>query len=290
MAKHRVNNHKGKGNKSHPSTGKTSNQHPVVGDKNHSKKNTNSKKTAPKVVKDTSTGLDKWKDTIDRAVGDPKWDVYDTYIKQTVNIYNQHLSSKYKDYPKLDWLTIKAMIWVETGAKHVQWKTMPIQIGKSTDPGLDDLLAAKGHGALIIPPELTNILNQYNKAAIRTNPRYNIAAGIGYLLMRTANFEDQSVEDPKGKPIIVLVGKDKTNNSLAALATTYHSTTEAMVKHNPKAKILHLGDKILVVPASRQVVITGWRKMGTKDIAERYNRGDKNYAIKLDYVLNKIIK
>jgi len=35
-----------------------------------------------------------WQDTIDTAKNNPKWNVYDKIIKETVATYNSHLSPK----------------------------------------------------------------------------------------------------------------------------------------------------------------------------------------------------
>lgn len=46
--------------------------------------------------------------------------------------FNQHLKAT-TGYRQLDWLTIKAMLWTESGAASPEWRTKPMQIGVPGD-------------------------------------------------------------------------------------------------------------------------------------------------------------
>ena len=105
-----------------------------------------------------------------------------------VNEYNRHLFGKAGYFP-LDWQLIKVMVWVETGANNSEWNTKPMQIGVVGGPGMTAFLSGKEGGDLILPLALKGRLTT---GSVRTIPAHNIRAGIGYLLMRTANFECQS--------------------------------------------------------------------------------------------------
>lgn len=225
------------------------------------------------------TGFEKWKEGIDEAVGNAKWDSWDCEIKAAVGEYNRHLSGVAK-YMSLDWLLIKAMVWVETGAKSAEWSTRPMQIGITGDPGMASLLSGKEGSDLILPPAWRGRLTA---ASIRTNPAHNIRAGVGYLLMRMADSVYQSVLDETGKPYDVTV---KPGDSLDKIARAEGSTVEALRELNPTVSMLRPGQVLKCQKASIQRVITGWRHISTASISRRYNGGgDPNYTKKLDYVL-----
>ena len=84
----------------------------------------------------------KWMDGIDRAAGNPAWDIHDKEIQAALTEFNRHLSST-TGYQQLNWHFIKAMVWVESGAGSPAWRTSPIQIGNPGDPGLSSLLSGK---------------------------------------------------------------------------------------------------------------------------------------------------
>jgi hypothetical protein len=230
------------------------------------------------------TAFEKWSDGIDKAVGDSKWNAWDCEIQMVVNEYNRHLTHT-ASYVNLDWLLIKAMLWTESGAAHSEWLTKPMQIGVAGDPGLTSFLSSKEGGALILP---TAWLGKLTTASVRTIPSHNIRAGVGYLLMRMANFDHKTIvaSDATIHDVVVKLG-----DSLAKIAKAEGSTIQHLTKLNPTAHVIHPGQKLKVQRASVQQVITGWRKISTTSIADRYNGGgDPNYAAKLDYALNLIRK
>lgn len=228
------------------------------------------------------SGFEKWQDYINSADGDPKWDIYDCEIQAAVNEYNQHLNNV-AGYRPLDWQLIKAMIWTETGAASNDWQTKPMRIGVQGDPGLGALLSDKEGGDLVLPPLLQTRLNT---ASARAIPSHNIRAGIGYLLMRMANFAIKSIPDKDNKTYEVTV---KPGDSFDRIAKTHGSTVEVMKKLNPTVHVLRPGQTLKYQKAAMKKVITGWKIITTPNIAFYYNGGgDPLYAKKVDYTLAKV--
>ncbi|WP_313620331.1 LysM domain-containing protein [Achromobacter sp.] len=231
----------------------------------------------------TDTNFQKWRDGLTRAVTNPKWNGWDCEIQMAVNEYNRHLSGK-AGYVSLDWKMIKAMVWVETGANHSEWKVKPLQIGVMGDPGLHALLSSKEGGDLILLPEWKE---RMTISSVRTNPSHNIRAGIGYLLMRMANFKYVSVVAGDGKIHEIKV---KPGDSLAKIASAQQSTLEVMQKLNPTAVVLRPGQSVKVQKAHIKQVITSWRAVTVMSVAVQYNsmRRDKNYGRKLSHAYDLV--
>ncbi|MDR2207763.1 MAG: LysM peptidoglycan-binding domain-containing protein [Azoarcus sp.] len=228
------------------------------------------------------TGFEKWQDGIDKASKNAKWDSWDCEIQMAVDEINRHLSGT-SGYKPLDWQLIKAMAWVESGAAHSEWNSKPMRIGVFGDPGLRSLLSGNEGGDLILPPAWKAKLTT---ESVRTVPSYNIRAGVGYLLMRTANYEYKSVLAADTKVYEVTV---KPGDSLDKIAKAQGSTVDTLKKLNPTATVLQPKQVLKYQKASVQRVITGWQHMTTQFIAKRYNGGgDINYATKLDYVLKAV--
>jgi hypothetical protein len=97
------------------------------------------------------SSIDQWRDGLDKATGNRKWDAYDCEIRAIVAEYNSHLQPT-PGYRPLDWRLIKAMIWTETGAGSPEWKIKPMQIGVPGDPGMNSLLSGNEGADLILPP------------------------------------------------------------------------------------------------------------------------------------------
>lgn len=230
------------------------------------------------------TGFEKWQDGINKAVGDAKWNAWDCEIQMAVNEYNRHLSGT-AGYMSLDWQIIKAMVWVETGANNSEWNSKPMQIGVAGDPGMTSLLSDKEGGDFILP---TAWKGKLTTGSVRTIPAHNIRAGIGYLLMRMANFEHKSQLGADSKVYEVAV---KSGDSLDKIAKAQGSTVDALRKLNPTVAVLQPGQVLRYQKASVQRVITSWRHISTALIAQRYNGGgDPNYARKLDHALSLVRK
>lgn len=233
----------------------------------------------------TKTGFEKWQDSLNKAVGDPTWDAYDCEIRMAVAEFNSHLMGT-GGYRQLDWTLVKAMLWTETGATSTEWLSKPMQIGVSGDPGLRALLSGAEGGELILPPSWQWRLKV---GTVRTIAAHNIRAGIGYLLMRLANFEYKSILSADVKTIHQVT--IKPGDSLERIAKSQGSTTEILRALNPTAAVLRPGQVLKYQNGAVQRVITSWRPITTAIIAQRYNGGgDPNYAKKLDYALSLIRK
>jgi hypothetical protein len=228
------------------------------------------------------TGFEIWEDGIDKA--DDKWNAYDCDIRSAVGEYDRHLS-RTPGYVPLDWRVVKAMLWVETGAKVVDWKIKPMQIGNERDPGMMALLGAREGGPLIIPPSFRAGLSA---SAVKSDPVVNIRAGIGYLLMRMANFAFQSVPDSDARVYEVTV---QSNDSIEKIAKAQGSTVEAMKKLNPSVQMLKPGQALKYQKASIQKIIIGWKPITSSAIATYYNAGgDSLYGTKLNRALTAVNK
>ena len=228
------------------------------------------------------TGFEKWQEGINQALSNTKWNAWDCEIQLAVNEYNHHLSGT-SGYMPLDWQLIKTMLWVETGASSSEWNSKPMQIGVAGDPGLTSFLSGKEGGDLILP---TAWKGRLTMGSVRSIPAHNIRAGIGYLLMRMANFEHRNVLAADAKVYEVTV---KPGDSLDKIAKAQGSAIETLKKLNPTATVLRPGQVLKYQKASVQRVIANWRHISTTLIAQRYNGGgDPNYAKKLDYALSLV--
>lgn len=231
------------------------------------------------------SGLEKWQDGIRKAVDDPRWNSYDCEIKMAISEFDQHLRST-TGYRTPDWQLIKAMLWTESGAASPEWDTKPMQIGVIGDPGLTSLLSGKEGGDLILPPAMKSRLSV---STVRTMPSQNIRAGIGYLLMRMATFEFQSVLASGINPIKEI--QVKVGDSFEKIAKAQGTTVQILKELNPFANVLRTGQTIKFQKGKLQLVIADWRPINSIAIARRYNGGgDHNYAQKLDFALSLIRK
>ncbi|HLL55993.1 MAG TPA: LysM domain-containing protein [Myxococcaceae bacterium] len=220
-----------------------------------------------------------WQETVQDAVTNAAWDLYDTTIKLEVSDYNTRLSGT-PGYTKVDWLLLKAMVWVESGGpKSKAWKTRPMQIGNSGDPGYSVVKNGQEGASLIMSTRLKSDIASGNI----NEPNLNIRAGIAYVFTRMAKFSHKSVVDQGAKPFTYKV---VSGDNFAQIADKVGSTTEVLQSLNPGKKTLAIGDVITCRKASVQRVITGWLPFDTKTLAARYNIGDARYADKLDYVLS----
>jgi hypothetical protein len=226
-------------------------------------------------------GYQAWREGIDKA--DAAWDIHDDEIRAVVDAYNGHLCRS-AGYLPLDWRVVKAMLWVETGAGQAAWKTRPMQIGNEGDPGLASLLLGDEGGELVLPPSMRPSLSV---GGARTDPAQNIRAGVGYLLMRLANYAFRSVLNPDTTVHEVTV---RRGDSLEKIARTEGTTVEVLKKLNPAAHMLQPGQVLKYQRAAIQRVITGWNAMHPTRIAQRYNCGDALYAAKFDYAFDAIAK
>lgn len=229
------------------------------------------------------TAFEKWQDGLCNGLTDRRWDDYDSELKMAVTEFNQHLGAT-SGFRQLDWRLIKAMLWTESGASSPEWQSKSMQIGVPGDPGLAAFLSDREGGELIVPP---NWRARLTIGSVRSIPSHNIRAGIGYLLMRMANFDFQSVLPADGRTILQVT--IKPGDSLDKVARTQGSTLEIIKKLNPASSTLRPGQILKFQKASMRRVITGWRLINPDSIARRYNGGgDINYAKKLEYALGLI--
>jgi hypothetical protein len=237
-----------------------------------------------------------WKEKFDDALAKNlvTWDEYDACIKDAVHEFNWHLRDT-PLYPTLDWKIIKAMLWVESGAwKDVKtgklisaWKTMPMQIGNKGDPGLPDLLKGrKARGRLVTPEKFQAEITQF----ATTDPETNIRAGIAYLLLQMAKFEERDFITPGSQVYDATVEKE---DSFSTIAKREGSVPGVLQKLNPTIlpKKLQPGQTIKCQKATRQIAIVGWDPgfHSVTTIADKYNGGgNENYARKLEHTLKNV--
>lgn len=136
---------------------------------------------------------------------------------------------------------------------------------------------------MILPPVWKG---QLTISSVRSSATYNIRAGIGYLLMKMANYSYQSVSGSDTKVYQVMV---KQGDSFDKIAKAQGSTIEILYKLNPRARVLRPGQALNCQKASVRRVITSWQTISTTFISKHYNGGrDMLYAKKLDYALSLI--
>ncbi|MBO9651251.1 MAG: LysM peptidoglycan-binding domain-containing protein [Variovorax sp.] len=225
------------------------------------------------------TGYEKWRNGIDRA--DSRWDEYDGVIREVIGSYSRHLAAR-GGYRPLDWRIVKAMLWTETGPHSKEWGSRPLRIGVPGDPGLRALLSGREGGELIMSPTCRVIASE-----AQILPRANIRAGVGYLLMRLAEYGFETVVAPDARIFEVAVRRGDT---LERIARANGSTTAVLASLNPHAtRMLREGMLLRCQRASTQKVVTGWRSPSYRTVALRYNGGgDPLYAQKLEYAMNVI--
>jgi len=79
-------------------------------------------------------------------------------------------------------------------------------------------------------------------------------------------------------------------DSFDSISKKVGTTIPALQQLNPTAKVLHAKDVIKYRKAAIKRVLKGWLAFNTKNMAQRYNVGDQNYAAKLDYCLAVMAK
>ncbi len=234
--------------------------------------------------------FERWRAGIDQWAMGAAWDRYDCEMQQIVGDFNRHLSTT-PYYFSLDWRYIKAIAWVETGARNDEWTANPMQIGVlkggKTDPGLADLLANSKGGELILPPCLKGQLTPYQVVSV---PSASIRAATGYLLMRLARFGLEHRED--GKDEAVYSYTVKPGDSLDRIARNHGTTVDVLRKLNSGAPLmLQPGQALAYRKAAWVKAIVGWRTVDAEAIALYYNGGgDNTYARKIAYAFDVVKK
>lgn len=243
--------------------------------------------------------LEQWKAGRKNAIGNSDWYIYDDYIRKIVSEINQHLSTSknIEGYKPLDWKLIKAIIWTETGATSAAWKTRTMQIGNPGDTGINEVTipARPRKYKLIIPETWNQYLNQKG-ALIRSNPEYNIRAGIALLMIKMAEREkDRTFYESETELIYEVVKGDVGYNSIAKKI----GTTQGVLTLLNGNKKIHPGDKLKYKKAHIEQYIPGWALFTPKNIQIQYNGdpkratalnpGDGSYADKIKYVYDIIV-
>ena len=162
-----------------------------------------------------------------------------------------------------------------------------MQIGVQNDPGLKALLYGSEGAELIVPPCYVLTME-----GVRSRPRQNIIAAVGYLLMRMADYGYATVPDPGGRIVEVTA---RPGDSLATLAKRCGSTLDMVRRLNPSATVIQVGQVLKCQAASMRKVIIGWKPFTYATVSRRYNgngnpSGDPRYAEKLEYVFDAIRK
>lgn len=241
--------------------------------------------------------LEEWKSGREKAIGNPDWYIYDNTIRKLVSEMNQHLSmsKNIEQYKPLDWKLIKAMIWTETGATSPAWKTRTMQIGNIGDSGiLEVTIPARPRKYNIIVPKVWGKYLKNKSDMIKTNPEYNIRAGIALLMIKMSE-KDKTIYDDEKEYIYEVVKGDLGYSSIA----TKTGTTQGILTTLNGVKVIHPGDKLKYKKAHLEQYIPGWKLFTPQNIQIQYNRdpgraitsnpGDVNYADIIKYVYDLII-
>ncbi|HEX7391038.1 MAG TPA: LysM domain-containing protein [Acidiphilium sp.] len=186
------------------------------------------------------------------------WNAHDRDIQDVVSDYNNYLRTSY-GYVSLDWQLIKAMLWTETGphARDDLWNKKPMQSANQGDPGWDDMMRHGDRLDLIVPPNLCGAI-----ASPGFNARDNIAAGVGYLLYRAAEFGPKTVIDRREVKTVTV----ERGDTLDAIAGRAGTTVEVLKDMNRTTTLypLKIGTKLTYSPAKIVTVITGWKSIDRK--------------------------
>jgi hypothetical protein len=207
----------------------------------------------------------KWKSTIDDAIDNLDWDDYDDLIKREVEGYRTRFRG---NNPSADWKLFKAVVWTESGGPDSNvWDKRAMQIGNPGDPAYAVLRGGK-EGADII---LSDTLKRDLKTGNINDPELNIRAGIGYVYVRLANTQYESVLDASDTTdhVYAVVSGD----SFDAIAKKVGTTIQVLQGMNPTLKVLHAKDSVKYRKASTQRVLKSWRPFTSKTIAQYYNAG-----------------
>jgi len=243
--------------------------------------------------------LEEWKSGREKAIGNPDWYIYDNTIRKLVSEINQHLSmsKNIEQYKPLDWKLIKAMIWTETGATSAAWKTKTMQIGNNKDDGiLEVTVPARPRKYNIIVPRNWDKYLKNKGDMIKTNPEYNIRAGIALLMIKMSETEkDKTVYDNEKEFTYEVVRGDLGYSSIAKKI----GTTQGVLTTLNGIKAIHPGDKLKYKQAHLEQYIPGWKLFTPQNIQIQYNGdpkrataskpGDLNYADKFEYVYGLIV-
>jgi len=228
----------------------------------------------------------KWKDTVNSAIKDARWDEYDSVLQNEITAYNGRFKGK-NGFVSPGLNLFKALLWTESGGPdNAAWKKRVLQIGNKGDPAYDVLKKGAEGSHLIMSKSLATDI----KTGRIDDPKVNMRAGLAYLYTRMAKFDVKSVPSKTDtKPYTYkVVGGD----TYVKIAKKVGTTIDVLKKSNPGVDPtrIKLGQILKYQKASMQMVITGWRNFNADMVADRYNGGgDPYYAAKLKYILKEVI-
>ncbi len=211
------------------------------------------------------------------------WNQHDRDIEQIVSAYNNYLGST-PGYMPFDWHLVKAMVWTETGpvARNNEWNTGAMQSANPGDSGLPDMMSKPDRTNLIVPPSLRGALSSPN-----SNAYNNIAAGVGVLLFKAANFDQKTITDTKNLKKVTVDKGDTLEKLAARLGTTVQVLQQDNRGVSPKS--LKPGMVLTYSPATQVAAIKGWKSITPSSAAALYNgHGDPSYADKLSFFCQMI--
>ena len=219
----------------------------------------------------------KWKTTIDDAIANKAWDDYDKLMKAEVDGYQARFAAT---NPSADWKLFKAIAWTESGGPaSPAWKARVLQIGNPGDSAYA-VLKKGTEGAEVV---LSDQLKRDIASGSINDPTLNVKAGIAYVYVRLSRTAFESVLDTKDtatQEYTVAAG-----DSFDSIARKVGTTIAVLQQLNADKNVLHAKDIVKYRKAAIKRVLKGWLSFNTKNIAQRYNVGDPDYAAKLDYCL-----
>lgn len=220
----------------------------------------------------------KWKSTIDDAIANKAWDDYDKLIKAEVSGYQARFAAM---NPSVDWKLFKAIAWTESGGPASSaWKARVLQIGNPGDPAYA-VLKKGDEGAEVI---LSDQLKKDLASGSINDPTLNVRAGIAYVYVRLSRTAFESVTDAKDTTTYEYTVA--AGDSFDSISRKVGTTIAVLQQLNAGKKVLHPKDVVKYRKAAIKRVLKGWMGFTTKNVAQRYNVGDPDYAAKLDYCLS----
>ncbi len=183
---------------------------------------------------------------------------------------------------------MKTVVEIGPTALDDAWDKAPMQSANPGDAGWSDMMNNGNKTSLIVPPNLRSAVGSPRLRAVD-----NIAAGVGYLLYRAAEFGPQTQVD-KNDIKNVVVSHGDTLYSIARKVGTTEQVLRDMNSHAPLYP-LKVGIKLNYVPAKTVTVITGWQSINPQNAYRLYNangRGAYGDDVQFTYDLirkNKIL-
>ena len=207
-------------------------------------------------------------------------DEYDSIIEEALQYYKTiHRVAPDKNL-------IKGMILTESGRrvdKNTAFKYDPMQL---TDTNLAlDALFNKKEGSYLVGrfnflegiSKTPKVNGKPDYSNTKISARKSIFGGIGWLYQKAAIYDSQVTESGDVKQYEL-----KKGDSFSKIASRLGTTTETLVKLNPKLnpRALKIGTRVNYKIAKKELAIVAWRPW--EEAVERYNgQGDRNYKSKV---------